>query len=163
MTDETISQPAESEMAATPPETVAPETITPPSEGPNLAALAPAAGPSMEDQTPMQRPDETGTTAAMTEVPMPRAASDGAYLVVIGSFLEASHAEARQKQFADWQPRILEKQLDGKTFHRIVLGPYDKAGLAEARQRLKAAGIADNWAYSPTDEKLALMTLPKGG
>ena len=68
----------------------------------------------------------------------------GSYLIQVGSFRTAADAEALKAQLAlqGMVARIQEVTVNGESWHRVRLGPYDTAGAADsARRDLREQGF----------------------
>ncbi len=71
-------------------------------------------------------------------------ASGGSYLLQAGSFPDNDDAEAVKARLAlaGFVARVQTVTINGKTWHRVRLGPYSSAGSLEAaKQKLAAQGI----------------------
>jgi hypothetical protein len=86
--------------------------------------------------------------------PAAGAHADGRYLVV-GSYAERRNAEAVTRTRRDVDLAVVETVIAGRTFYRVVAGPYGNDALERARLDLAAAGFDDNWTIArcePTPE-----------
>lgn len=98
--------------------------------------------------------DEAGTDAALPQpvdtdgsdtdtAPVP--ADDGSrYLLQAGSFSEPAQAEALKARIAllGMSARVVPATIDGRTVHRVQMGPYASAtALAEAKRTLAGNGL----------------------
>lgn len=79
-----------------------------------------------------------------TAAPTGKAASGGSYLLQAGSFPDDDDAEAVKARLAlmGFVARVQTVTINGKTWHRVRLGPYASAtALENAKQKLAAQGI----------------------
>ena len=67
-------------------------------------------------------------------------AMDDQRYVVIGSVRDSDRAKALAGRFSDLKAEIREVELNGRTWHRVLVGPY---GLQEARATLADLGAVD--------------------
>ncbi len=83
--------------------------------------------------------------AASTASPQPSAAADGArYILQAGAFSASGDAEALKARIAllGLSARVETGEANGKTVHRVRMGPYASATeLAEAKQKLGNGGL----------------------
>ena len=105
-----------------------------------LAATEPPAAPP-----PARQPDPPAATPAAPAAPTAPAAADGArYILQAGSFASNSDAEALKARIAmlGLVARVERAEIDGRTMHRVRMGPYATASeLAEAKQKLGNGGL----------------------
>ena len=91
------------------------------------------------------RPTPAQPEPARTAPPAPAAATDGArYILQAGSFASSSDAEALKARIAllGLVARVETAEIDGRTMHRVRMGPYATASeLAEAKQKLGNGGL----------------------
>lgn len=79
----------------------------------------------------------------------PAAASDpildaeGGYLIQAGSFREAKDADARKAALAllGMESRVAAATVDGRRYHRVILGPLPGDRVPAVRRQLEEAGI----------------------
>lgn len=72
-------------------------------------------------------------------------ARDGGYLLQVGSFPDASDAEAMKAKLAlqGFVANVQPVTINGKTWNRVRVGPFDSAAKLESvKQRLASAGIS---------------------
>src|SRR5690606_16573927 len=104
---------------------------------PDAAAATPAPTPA----TPPARPMANTPPAASGATP----AADGArYILQAGSFAGSADAEALKARIAmlGLVARVETAEIDGRTVHRVRMGPYSTASeLAEAKQKLGNGGL----------------------
>ncbi len=109
------------------------------------------------------RPVVDGTD--MDEVGLSRAAPvpEARYYVVIGSFTNADYAAERVAKYPGLAPDILPADIDGRHFRRVVVGPFGRGDIEQARQRIRAVGITGAWPLRAPSETatrpLALLQL----
>jgi len=65
--------------------------------------------------------------------------------VVIGSFTDPAEAEGHRALYKHLAPKVVPAEVDGRLYHRVVVGPFERAALKPAKQRIVAAGITDAW------------------
>jgi cell division protein FtsN len=102
---------------------------------PDAEITAQARAESQQTQT--QQPGDTPP-------PTPPAATGNGYLLQVGSFPNASDAESMKARLAlqGFVAAIQPVTINGQTWNRVRLGPYQSAGdLEAAKQKLSAAGI----------------------
>ena len=109
--------------------------------------------------TPRQRPPAAADESTeIAEVAPPatlprlrdrewRLAATDTYLVV-GSFRERSNAVSAAALRQDAEVTVVESAVKGRTFYRLIAGPFATAKLASARRSLSAAGYSDSWSIS---------------
>ena len=68
--------------------------------------------------------------------------------VIIGSFRQHENAARHVSDHRTWLPQILTKDVAGRLQYRVAIGPFAKADLPAARQRIIAGGIPDAWLLS---------------
>jgi len=104
-------------------------------------AAPPATRPPAQPPAPAQPAPATPTPTATAPAP----ATDGArYILQAGSFASNSDAEALKARIAmlGLVARVETAEIDGRTMHRVRMGPYGTASeLAEAKQKLGNGGL----------------------
>jgi cell division protein FtsN len=79
-----------------------------------------------------------------TPEPVPAAADGTRYILQAGSFANSADAESLKARIAllGLVARVETAELDGRTVHRVRMGPYATASeLAEAKQKLGNGGL----------------------
>ncbi|QDW66605.1 SPOR domain-containing protein [Luteimonas granuli] len=108
----------------------------------DLAGAAPLAGEAGPAATPPAPPAPPVQSPAPAAVP---AAADGTrYILQAGSFASSADAESLKARIAllGLVARVETAELDGRTVHRVRMGPYATASeLAEAKQKLGNGGL----------------------
>lgn len=112
-------------------------------------ATAPPADARPATPTPAQQPAAQPARPAAATTPPAAAttapASDGArYILQAGSFASSSDAESLKARIAmlGLVARVETAEIDGRTLHRVRMGPYGTASeLAEAKQKLGNGGL----------------------
>ena len=72
------------------------------------------------------------------------AAAEGRYLV-LGSFRDPAHADRALRLYAAVAPQIAPAEIDGRQWHRVVVGPVAEPEMADARRQVAALGIDGVW------------------
>ena len=69
--------------------------------------------------------------------------ADGRYLIQVGSFRDAEDADARKAALAllGMESRVAAATVDGRRYHRVILGPLSGAEVQTVRRQLDEAGI----------------------
>lgn len=96
-------------------------------------------------------PVTTVTLAVPVAPPSPSVVrTEGTYLV-LGSFSTQGNAERALARYADAKPLIVSAMVNGKTYHRLVIGPYKPGALARARAHAAVAyNIHHAWTITLT-------------
>ncbi|MGM0517682.1 MAG: SPOR domain-containing protein [Pseudomonadota bacterium] len=96
--------------------------------------------PEQENRPPPRSTDESDP-----ETPPHRTApaADAQYLIQAGSFRRSEDAEARKAELAlmGFQSRVQPADVDGVTYHRVVIGPLSGETVSEVRRRLEEEGV----------------------
>ncbi len=103
------------------------------------APLAREAGPAATPPAPPAPPVQSPAPAAV-----PAAADGMRYILQAGSFASSADAESLKARIAllGLVARVETAELDGRTVHRVRMGPYATASeLAEAKQKLGNGGL----------------------
>lgn len=110
----------------------------------DAADLADAATPAQPTPTRPAQPAPQPTTAP-PRAPEAAVPADGSrYILQAGSFASNSDAEALKARIAmlGIVARVETAEIDGRTLHRVRMGPYGTASeLAEAKQKLGNGGL----------------------
>jgi hypothetical protein len=119
---------------------------------PTPAKPAVAAEPILHQAEAIDGPAEITELAPPAKMPRLRdrgwrLAAAETYLVV-GSFKERSNAVIAAALRRDAAVTVVESAVKGRTFYRLVTGPFETAKLESARQSLSAAGYTDSWSIS---------------
>lgn len=111
----------------------------------DAADLADAATPTTQPGTTTPAQPPVTTPAAPATPAATAGATDGArYILQAGSFASNSDAEALKARIAmlGLVARVERAEIDGRTLHRVRMGPYGTASeLAEAKQKLGNGGL----------------------
>ena len=69
--------------------------------------------------------------------------AEGRYLIQAGSFREAKDADARKAALAllGMESRVAAATVDGRRYHRVILGPLSGEQVPTVRRQLDEAGI----------------------
>jgi len=88
---------------------------------------------------PAAQPEEEAPPAP----PQPALDADARYLIQAGSFHDADDAEARKASLAllGVESRVTAATVDGRRYHRVVLGPIAGKDVPSVRRQLEEAGI----------------------
>src|SRR5690606_21189643 len=109
----------------------------------DAADLADTATPAATTPAPAATPAPAPVRAATAPAPAP--AADGArYILQAGSFASNGDAETLKARIAmlGLVARVESAEIDGRTMHRVRMGPYGTASeLAEAKQKLGNGGL----------------------
>lgn len=100
------------------------------------ASEAPA---ETEAEAPLVPPEDMSLDRA------PQRPLTAAGYIVIGSFQSPERAAALMTAQGQWQPTLREVRVDGRLYHRVLVGPFELSDLDSALQRILAAGLADAW------------------
>jgi len=86
-------------------------------------------------------PDEADAPA--DPAPSPTLDADARYLIQAGSFREAKDADARKAALAllGMESRVAAATVDGRRYHRVILGPLTGDQVPAVRNQLAEAGI----------------------
>lgn len=139
LTAEKHSQPSERPPATTDTRSVekAPEKapVSPDSEF-QFYTLLPEEG---NQPPPASEPEEEAAPAP----PQSALDDDARYLIQAGSFHDADDAEARKASLAllGVESRVTAATVDGRRYHRVVLGPIPGKQVPAIRRQLEEAGI----------------------
>jgi len=112
-----------------------------------LRRIAPAAGPvegaaaPVFDAGPEPLVDASGGAAAR---PLAAKPDEGRYLV-LGSFRDPAHAARALDLYAALAPRLAPAEIDGRQWHRVVVGPLATAKMSETRRQAAALGVDGSW------------------
>ena len=94
---------------------------------------------------PVTPPAETATVAAAPASATAAGAGDGSrYLLQAGAFQASAQAEELKARIAllGLSARVEPATIDGKTVHRVRMGPYGTASdLADAKRKLERGGL----------------------
>ena len=100
--------------------------------------------PEQENRPPSRSPDSDENAAAPAQ-PTDDGGLDAQaqYLIQVGSFRRNDDAEARKAALAlmGFQSRIEPADVDGVTYHRVVIGPLSGDTVSEVRRRLDEGGM----------------------
>jgi hypothetical protein len=77
-------------------------------------------------------------------VVLPQPATGGRVLVM-GSFLEQANAHKSARRWQALDPSVVPSRFGGRTFFRVVAGPFDAEQVVVERKRLAKLGIRDVW------------------
>ncbi len=153
---ETRSQPKPSVSAPARPadkSTVETRTATAPAaKSPGLDAMAAKPAELGADWMMKQQAKRTaGADAAQTAQSKANARARaalgaGGRYVVIGSFASLANATALAERHRQWGAAVIPITVKGKSRQRVLIGPFDDAGLKQALGRIEQTGIADAWA-----------------
>jgi cell division protein FtsN len=102
-----------------------------------LSAMAKA---EQQKAAAANNPDESTPTATAT----PAASQGGGYVLQVGSFPNASDAEATKAKLAlqGFAAHVQAVTLDGQTWNRVQIGPFTSATeLQRVQKQLSAAGV----------------------
>lgn len=96
--------------------------------------------PEQENRPPPRSSDES---AAETALQKTTPDADAQYLIQAGSFRRSEDAEARKAELAlmGFRSRIRPADVDGVTYHRVVIGPLSGKTVPEVRRRLEEEGV----------------------
>ena len=99
------------------------------------AAELPTQGTPVGEEPQQREPTvvQTAPTTAPKVVPQPRTVSVTHYWIQAGSFTARSRAENTQQLLAEkgWTSRIISRDVDGRTYFRVRIGPYEAEAEAE--------------------------------
>ncbi|MHA1114364.1 MAG: SPOR domain-containing protein, partial [Alphaproteobacteria bacterium] len=118
-----------------------------------LGRIAPAAGNAEDAMPPATGVDNEPLVDARGSVfpqssvfarPSGAMPVEGRYLV-LGSFRVPAYATRAMDRFAALAPRIAPAQIDGRKWHRVVIGPLAGLALAETRRAAAALGVNGAW------------------
>ncbi len=105
---------------------------------PEAVRVAPAPAPApMPEQAALPE-------AAPVADPVPASAGEPRYFVVLGSFARKDNA-ARAAAAAGAGARVAEAVVAGRTYYRVVSGPFDRRAGIAARDGYVRAGFAGAW------------------
>jgi len=111
----------------------------------DLAAVDPDAAAPAPSQAPPAQPARPAATDAPPATARTAPATDGArYILQAGSFAGSADAEALKARIAmlGLVARVETAEIDGRTVHRVRMGPYGTASeLADAKQKLGNGGL----------------------
>ncbi|WP_051312465.1 SPOR domain-containing protein [Pseudodonghicola xiamenensis] len=145
--------PVELNVTALRRETLEPETEEPTAAAPEAAAKVQETG-LPEPEPPVPATVETAPVAkpkAASAKPAAPKSSLAKPYVQIGIFSVKANAErtARQMRSAGMLPTVLEQELNGKQFWRVVVGPArNKSDLSALLKKVKEIGFSDAYAVS---------------
>lgn len=114
------------------------------------AELAASARAEEARQRQLARQQASPDAADLAQTPAPpvttggSAGDDARYILQAGSFSTAGDAEALKARIAllGLSARVESAEINGKTMHRVRMGPYGTASdLAEAKQKLGNGGL----------------------
>ncbi len=81
------------------------------------------------------------------------------HYLVIGSFSNVRNAEMLADSKASLSPRVVISRISGEQRHRVVLGPYAKDEIAQARRLASDKGIDRIWALQLDSDHILDDTL----
>lgn len=93
-------------------------------------------------------PQLTGWEAAVAvakQTDRMRSDRGGDRVMVLGSFLTKPRALRAARQWPAISTTVVSAEVRGKTFYRVVTGPFELAGIGEQRDRLKSHGVSAIW------------------
>lgn len=94
---------------------------------------------------PPVRPATVADQPRRSDVAPPSTAVSKRAVVVLGSFRDPNNAQRLIRRFADMAPRVSRVTLDGKTFHRVIAGPFAAPRAKAVRQRAFDRGLRSVW------------------
>jgi hypothetical protein len=69
----------------------------------------------------------------------------GDRVMVLGSFLTKPRALRAARQWPAISTTVVSAEVRGRTYYRVVTGPFELAGIGEQRDRLKSHGVSAFW------------------
>jgi hypothetical protein len=69
----------------------------------------------------------------------------GDRVMVLGSFLTKPRALRAARQWPAFSTTVVSAEVRGRTYYRVVTGPFKLAGIGEQRDRLKSHGVSAFW------------------
>jgi SPOR domain len=137
---------AESAPTATPVSEAAAEEV-------NLAAADPDQGARAAAEAVDERQAAEIVRVAMDVRPLkPKVAVahgfDNRYLVIASATSQAD-AKRMAKHYRDLGAMVRLARVDGRTHHRVVIGPFGPAGLEAGRQQAELRGARGAWSFRP--------------
>lgn len=112
---------------------------------PDAELSAKARAEQQRQQNAAQNPTAAGTTSGSTPPPEPAVAASGArYVLQAGSYPDPKAAEELKAKLAlsGFVARVQSVNVNGKTWHRVRVGPYSSASDVEtAKAGLSEAGV----------------------
>lgn len=100
--------------------------------------------PEQDNRPPPRSPEpESGAAEATQPADDDGLEAQAQYLIQVGSFRRNDDAEARKAALAlmGFQSRIEPADVDGVTYHRVVIGPLSGDSVPEVRRRLDEGGM----------------------
>ncbi len=134
----------------------------------DAAAFETAAGASFAARlaalpTPTPKPARPADAAPSGGPVIPEASwelGDGTLLYVIASYDSATAAAEGARHYADLDPLVVRRPLDGGRMHRLVVAFTDREQ-QHVRSRLVRAGVREMWATRITGETWPVMSPPR--